>query len=49
MLEFILHSIGFFIIWFLIVRDNKFNIISKKGFYIYLVFILAEILIQIKI
>jgi hypothetical protein len=48
-IQFILNSFGIWIIWFLILQNKKFNLYSKKGFYTFLIIILAVTLIKIKL
>lgn len=48
-IEFVIHTLGFVIIWHLILRGEKFTLYSRKVLYTFLLVILAVELIKFKL
>ena len=48
-LQFIFNTFGVWIIWYFILQNKNFDLYSKKGFYTFLLVILAVTLLKIKL
>lgn len=48
-IEFIINTLGIFIIWHLVLKNKEFKFYSKNGLYTFFVILIAVTLIKIKL